>query len=130
MTRSISRSTYGRLRISAIIASPPRTGGILQTPYVRNKRADTMRGSSKPPHTSRRSKAERIASELAAMPENQASAAVIAKGDAALVLLKDDAGSDLWFQLQLRLGSLRLEWPDGDRADNVDRAKDHYRAVL
>jgi tetratricopeptide (TPR) repeat protein len=77
-----------------------------------------------------REQAEQVASELEAIPVNQSNAAAIAKGEEALLLLKEEPGSKLWFQLQLRLGSMLLESPDGNQADNYDRATDHYRAAL
>jgi hypothetical protein len=46
---------------------------------------------------------------LEAIPLSQSNAAAIAKDKAAFLLLKDEPGSELWFQLQLRLGEMLQE---------------------
>lgn len=73
---------------------------------------------------------EQVAAELEAMPANQSSPAVIAKGEQALQELEHEVGSDLWVQLHLRLAALLLELPGGNQVENFDRARGHYRAVL
>lgn len=48
----------------------------------------------------------------------------------ALALLERQTGSDLWFEVQARLGSFLLELRDGDRSANVARARAIYKSML
>lgn len=71
-----------------------------------------------------------IAVQLRTVAPQDAGPEVIARGLYALQLLAHDVGSELWLELQLRLGSLLLELREGDRATSVAGARAVYRAVL
>ena len=101
-----------------------------KSPRRTSKRAAAVTSRADDHRSAGRQQAEVIASALEAIPLNQSNAASIAKGEEALHLLKEEAGSELWFQLQLRLGNMLLESREGNQAENYNRAKAHYRTAL
>jgi hypothetical protein len=74
--------------------------------------------------------AEALLQRLGGIPPQHATQDTVARYAEAVRLLASAVGSRLWFEAQIGLGAHLLESPDGDRAANVEHARDAYQAVI
>jgi CHAT domain-containing protein len=71
-----------------------------------------------------------ILSPLRVVTPREATRQHVEQCERALALLERQTGSDLWFEVQSRLGSFLLELRDGDRSANILRARASYKSIL
>src|SRR4051812_32989790 len=80
--------------------------------------------------SSRAAEAETLFAPLRAVAPEAATPDRVAQCKQALLLLANDAGSDLWCEIQIKLGIFLLELRECDRTANVAQARAAYGAVL
>jgi CHAT domain-containing protein len=74
--------------------------------------------------------AEQVFAPLRLVTPQQATRQQVEECERAVGLLDRQAGSDLWLEVQARLGSFLLELRDGDRRTNLARARYCYKAMI